>query len=142
MSELKGHSRLGRADRLRGKETFGRIFREGNGLRRGQLVAKYCTKRSDASSVAAAFVVRRSAGTAVRRNRLRRLVREAYRLERSNFLGMLPEGTVLELVLLWSGSPEQALRPQFHEVRRDMDDALRGLAHRLRKILRDARSEP
>lgn len=133
MSELHGHSRLGRADRLRGKETFGRIFREGNGLRRGQLVAKYCTNSSSTSSVAAAFVVRRSAGTAVRRNRLRRLVREAYRLERAQFLGLLPNGTVLELVLLWSGSPAEALRPQFDEVHRDVRDALRGLAHRLRR---------
>jgi ribonuclease P protein component len=79
------------------------------------------------------FVVRRSAGSAVKRNRLRRLLREAYRLERHGFTDALPPGIDLTMVILWSGSPDQALRPNFEAIGAQMRSALGALSSRLRK---------
>src|SRR5256885_3330616 len=104
---------LPRRARLRGHDAFGRLFREGEGLRRGELVVKYMVSAQPDGGVHAGFVTRRTAGSAVKRNRLRRLLREAYRHERHDFAGALPRGIALDMVILWSGSPEQALRPSF-----------------------------
>lgn len=126
-------ARFPRRARLRGHDAFGRIFREGEGLRRGQIVVKYHVRPATATKLHAGFVVRRSAGVNARRNRLRRLVREAYRLQRHRFEDALPDGIALDLVLLWSGSPEQALRPSFDAIRNDVGAALGALLSRMRK---------
>lgn len=155
-------ARFPRETRLRGRDAFGRIFRNGEGLRRGQLVLKYrvgSTAGSDGGSeqdskqgldggsgtgsespgkqLHAGFVVRRSAGANARKNRLRRLLREAYRLQRNRFEEALPDGIALDLIFLWSGSPEQALRPSFDAIRNDVGAALAALLSRMRKRVAD-----
>src|ERR1041384_3576664 len=95
---------LPRHARLRGRDAFGRLFREGEGLRRGQLVVKYRAvprqTPGEGSRVTAGFVTRRNAGPAVKRNRLRRVMRETYRLDRQRFTEALPDGLDLDLVIL------------------------------------------
>ena len=139
------NGRLPREARLRGHDVFGRIFRQSEGLRRGELVVKYRIEKeppagAPATGVRAGFVVRRSAGTAVRRNRIRRLLREAYRTKRMSFVKALPSGMNLDLVVLWSGTPEQALRPSFEAIEGEMGAALNAIVGRLRKRA-DGRAE-
>ena len=136
---------LPRDARLRGRDSFGRLFREGEGLRRGQLVVKYRALPRDpaeerATTVTAGFVVRRNAGPAPKRNRLKRLLRETYRLDRQRFTGELPPGLDLEVVILWSGTPDQALRPGFASIAADLRSALGAISSRLRKRA-DGRAE-
>jgi ribonuclease P protein component len=131
--ESTSRATLPRTARLRGHDAFGRLFREGEGLRRGELVVKYLASDHPTGDVHAGFVVRRSAGSAVRRNRLRRLLREAYRLERHGFADALPHGMALNLVILWSGAPEGALRPSFEAISAQLKAALGALSSRLRK---------
>jgi ribonuclease P protein component len=131
--QQKAEARFPRETRLRGRDVFGQIFRQGEGLRRGQLVLKYRAGPASGKEVHAGFVVRRSAGVIARRNRLRRLVREAYRLQRSRFEDALPDGIALDLIFLWSGSPEQALRPNFDAIGNDVGAALAALVSRMRK---------
>jgi ribonuclease P protein component len=94
---------------------------------------KYLVSSDPDGDLQAGFVVRRSAGSAVKRNRLRRLLREAYRLERHGFNDALPDGINLDMVILWSGTPEQALRPSFEAISASMRSALGALSSRLRK---------
>jgi ribonuclease P protein component len=136
---------LPRDARLRGRDSFGRLFREGEGLRRGQLVVKYRTLPHEpgqerATRVTAGFVVRRNSGSAPKRNRLKRLLRETYRLDRQRFIQELPPGLDLEVVILWSGTPDQALRPGFASIAADMGSALGAIRSRLRKRA-DGRAE-
>ncbi len=135
---------LPRDARLRGRDAFGRLFREGEGLRRGQLVVKYRALPHQTPGgepkVTAGFVTRRNAGSAVKRNRLRRVMRETYRLDRQRFTETLPDGLDLDLVILWSGTPEQALRPGFASIASDMRSALGAISSRLRKRA-DGRAE-
>lgn len=131
--QQKANARFPRETRLRGRDAFGRIFRDGEGLRRGQLVLKYRVEPAQDTQLHAGFVVRRGAGSNVRRNRLRRLARETYRLQRLRFEEALPDGIALDLVIMWSGSPEQALRPDFKVISGDLAAALAALLSRLRK---------
>lgn len=124
---------LPRSARLRGHDAFGRLFRESEGLRRGELVVKYRVADDPDGAIHTGFVVRRSAGTAVKRNRLRRLLREAYRMRRQSFADALPPGIGLDMVILWSGSPDEALRPSFQAIAGSMEAALGALSSRLRK---------
>src|SRR5437762_788045 len=110
---------LPRAARLRGHQSFSRIFTEGQGLRRGQIVAKFRVRQQD-KRVVVGFVIRRSAGSTVRRNRLRRLLREAYRIQRQRFESAVPDTLDLELILMWAGTAEQSLRPKFADIHTDI----------------------
>jgi ribonuclease P protein component len=122
---------LPRTVRLRGKGSFSVIFESGTSVRRGQIVAKYTVRPSEGHSVHVGFVVRRAAGPAVRRNRLRRMLREAYRLQRLDFEQALPGGIDVRLLLLWVGSTESALRPDFGAIGADLGAALHKVIRRL-----------
>jgi RNase P protein component len=104
-------------------------------------VVRYLLNRSadsPARTIAAGFVVRRNAGSAVKRNRLRRLLRESYRLQRQRFEAALPESVSLEFILIWTGTAEQALRPKFSDIFSDVEAGLRKL---LRNVDEHVRTE-
>ncbi|HVZ41532.1 MAG TPA: ribonuclease P protein component [Candidatus Kapabacteria bacterium] len=124
---------LPREARLRGYDAFGSIFRSGDGLRRGELILKYIVHQPGAGAIRAGFVVRRGTGGAVRRNRVRRLLRETYRLQCTSFAASLPGGLDLSIVFLWSGTPQQAVNPRFDVIEAQMRAALDALAKRLRR---------
>jgi ribonuclease P protein component len=123
---------LPRSAILRGRNAFTAVFNSGNGTRFGRLVVKYRTVPAERTSVVAGFVMRRGSGNAVRRNRLKRLMREAYRHERRMLESRLPDGIELQLVLLWSGSPAEAPYESLDRLRADLAGALRKIVHRLR----------
>lgn len=129
---------LPRAIILRGRNAFSGVFDRGQGVRRGEIVAKYTALAGEHGSVSVGFVVRRAAGSAVRRNRLRRMLREAYRLQRLDFERALPPNFEVRLLLLWVGSPESAKSPDFGAIRSDLGAALHKM---IRKLEADGTAE-
>jgi ribonuclease P protein component len=81
-----------RAERLRGKKAFQEVIREGRSLS-GSLMVVYA-RRGDPGRVRTGVAVGRKLGKAHERNRLKRLLREALRME----MGSVPDG--LDLVLI------------------------------------------
>lgn len=127
-----GGATLPRSAILRGRNAFSAVFNAGSGTRVGRIVVKYRVLPAERRSVVAGFVMRRGSGNAVRRNRLKRLMREAYRLERAAFEGALPEAVEVQLVVLWSGTRDEAPRERLEKLRADLSSALQKIVHRLR----------
>ena len=125
-------TRLQRFRRLRGRDSFGRLFREGASVRRGPLVIRYRVVEGTAVKAVVGFVTGRKLGSAVRRNRARRRMREAYRLERERFEEML--NVSVEVLVIWSGTPEGAWRTPFEELCGNMASALGAVVKRLRAL--------
>lgn len=128
---------LPRSRILRGRREFARLFNQGDGVRTGRLLVKFLRTDSDLSDpeqtgIAAGFIVRRSAGGAVVRNRVRRSLREAYRLERPAFESSLPHGLRLQLAFLWLGNAEASSQVRHDDIGNEVHGALRKLGRRLR----------
>lgn len=121
--------RLPRTRILRGRETFSALFEHGQGFRSGDILFKYRTiPQSGPANVLTAFIVSRKHGPAVRRNRTRRLMREAWRLARPDFVEGMASGTELHLALIWIGAPAAQRTPEFERIRRDIDKGLKRIA--------------
>lgn len=88
--------------------------------------------------VIAGFIVRKGKGGAIRRNRIRRLLRESYRLVRHGFVQGLPPGVTVHLAFLWSAQKEQHLPPPFADVQ---NDVRKGLERLHRKVMKDLQEE-
>lgn len=72
---------LPRAKILRGRDNFQRLFnRDAVVLRTGYVNLRFQLFRDNTNSFLMGFIVKRSLGKAVQRNRTKRLLREAYRL--------------------------------------------------------------
>ncbi len=73
---------LPRSSILRGQARFDRLFREGNRIPARTLDMRYRMADESETGCLFAFVAAKRLGTAVVRNRLKRHLREAYRLNR------------------------------------------------------------
>ena len=76
----RGRLRLPRTAILRGRKPFNQLFQGGRSLRSPHVDLRYRWVDSANPSVKMAFIVGKRLGVAVFRNRLRRQIREAYRL--------------------------------------------------------------
>ncbi len=83
---------LPRDERLRGKKSVSRLFDEGSGAGAGKVAVRALANGGEKTRVAA--VAGKALGGAVKRNRLRRRLRAAYRLQKER----LPAGWDLALV--------------------------------------------
>ena len=107
--------RLGRASRLRQSRDFARLRLQGERLVQGCLIANW-NKLPEGGTSRLGVVTSRKVGSAVIRNRARRLLRESFRLHQHEF------GQPLELILV--ARPSIANRP-FSSVEKDFLATLR-----------------
>lgn len=110
--------RFPRSHRLLKSEEFARVKRSGRPLRNRLLRAHVLVEGDRPPRLGLA--ISRAAGNAVRRNRIKRLLREAFRLEP----GLFPPGTDLVLSVQRSARDTDSLEA--------FAEALRDLARRLR----------
>ena len=103
---------MSNSETLRGRGAFDALFAAG---RRANAALVRCLFRFDpgpAGCVRVGYSVPRRCGTAVRRNRVRRLMREAFRVEKEGFQGALREaGRSVSLIFVFRGSRECAEGP-------------------------------
>lgn len=83
---------LPRHQRLRGRERMGRLFQEGARATAGRVAVRALPNIDGATRVAA--IAGKTLGNAVKRNRMRRLLRAAYRMQKND----LPRGWDFALV--------------------------------------------
>jgi ribonuclease P protein component len=74
-------NRLPRRAILRGKDSFDQLFKNGIRIAAGQIDLRYQIRQGESHNTQVAFIVGRKTGNAVIRNRCKRLLREAYRLQ-------------------------------------------------------------
>jgi len=117
---VRAGDRVGPAERLSRRADFARLRR---GARGGDAVVRVQVVRNGLDWTRVASAVPRRFGPAVRRNRLRRLYREAFRLEKA----ALPAG--LDLLL---SPPRGAAIPTLAELRASLVRTVRQAAGRLK----------
>jgi ribonuclease P protein component len=118
---------------LRGRSAFGRVFNQGRAVRTRRLMLKYYAEPDARPELLAGFIVRRSAGNAVRRNRIRRLMRESFRLRRSALLSEIPDQLRIHLALLWLPKSGNAADFDFRSIDSEMQQVLKRLVDQLKR---------
>ena len=118
---------MGKSETLRGQGAFDALF--ASGLRTNALLFRclYKFECAPPGTVRVGFLVPRNSGSAVRRNRLRRLMREAFRREQDGFLEALHEaGRSVALAFVFRGSSAEG---PFHldTVHRDIQQLCRSV---------------
>jgi ribonuclease P protein component len=108
---------LPKAMRLRGRERIGQLFAEGNGGASRRVLVKALPNTDGQTRVAA--VAGKKLGCAVKRNRMRRRLRAAFRTNRDR----LPQGCDFALV-----ARKGLLEASWPEVVRDVEKAMRAAA--------------
>jgi ribonuclease P protein component len=115
-----GFGRLPRRERLTGNRDFQAVFQQGARIERPSLIVLW--KESDRAR-RVGFAVSRQMRSAVKRNRVRRRLREAYRVARG------AEPTPGDLVIV---ARRPALTGPFEAIVRDLSGALGAIAERWR----------
>lgn len=101
---------LSKKERIKSKKEFELVYSYGSTVfsRNRYLKAKFYTKLNpEVSGVKSAFTVSKKAGFAVWRNRIKRLLRESYRLNKIPLIGVCNEKNVLLLLVFSSNSINQ-----------------------------------
>lgn len=109
MHSLPRHT-FGKAERLKQRKLIGQVFAEGQTRASYPLRLLWLERppsEAEAPPVQIAFTVpKRNFRKAWLRNRIKRRMREAYRLHKNRLYERLPEGKRLALVLIYTGREE------------------------------------
>ena len=119
-----------RSERLRGSKSFKRV-RSSSKHETGELIrCTYQVEMSDIVGMSVGFVVAGGASTAVQRNRLKRLMKEAFRAERPTLLKPLQLHKASGLLLFTFKGRKDTLPHQtkFGDVQRDITKLTRVVA--------------
>ena len=85
MSEKRGNrNTFPKSERLKGKQVFRAVFSRGKRFTYGDLTVIYLP----AEQPSAGFIASKHIGGAVKRNRVKRILREAYRMNKDKFTGL------------------------------------------------------
>lgn len=128
-----GTFRLPRRSVLRGKDAFSGLFKNGTRIAGTYTDLRYVVTDGPNGDVRVAFIAGRRLGNAVRRNRGKRLLREAYRLQQ-HFLDPVTQTSAIVLHMGFILKNPRATYPQLHE-------ETGRLLQKLAKTLTDNRKE-
>ena len=92
-------------EKLKSRKLLNQVFAEGKSLNAFPLKITYTSQDVEGVSIAkiGVGVSSRHFKKAVDRNRIKRLIREAYRLQKNNFLCLIPEKKQLHVFILFVG---------------------------------------
>ncbi|HZV13191.1 MAG TPA: ribonuclease P protein component [Candidatus Kapabacteria bacterium] len=124
MNDAAGQ-RIRRDERLRSRECINRIFETGYSARTGKVLARFIFGDKRPIPMRFGFAAGRAIGNAVARNRCKRVMREAVRLEkntRSERLRRMRRSA--DIMFIWTGAAADLHRPALPELRRSMGDVL------------------
>jgi len=119
VSPIRGPYKLTRAERLRGAKVFAVLQRWGKSIEKNGLRLTFLLLpiHLGGPAIQVAFgVPKKKVRRATQRNRIKRLLREAYRLQKPVFYSLLPDGKALWLLWRW----QAASPPQWPSLQEDM----------------------
>ena len=118
-------SKFPRSERLKSKKLLERVFKEGGNLVQYPLRLRYMNTGAEAEEQLqiAISVSKRSFKSAVKRNRVKRLIREAYRLNKGLFFNNIEGNFAFLILYLGHDMPDY----------RDIEKAFKGLMNKLRQ---------
>jgi ribonuclease P protein component len=124
---------VNQAEPLRGYAAFDRVFNGGRKIGGALLLCVYLIERTEKAALHVGFAVSSKRFNAVRRNRVRRLMREAVRCECAPLCVALAQLSVsADLVLIFRSRPDtDTKRLSLAPLRADVADVFGRLAERL-----------
>ncbi|MFI3267834.1 MAG: ribonuclease P protein component [Rikenellaceae bacterium] len=110
LTEIKEiRNTLPKSERLSGVSTVNKLFSSGTGFTSYPLRCVYCIKPSEDESEAKILVSvgKKYHKRAVKRNKVKRRIREAYRLNKHFLLKNMPKNTSLEIAFIYISKNEE-----------------------------------
>ncbi len=116
---------------LRGRNTFSKVFSSGNKLVDKNIICFYRLEKSDTeiNQIMVGFAVSKKIGKAVVRNRIKRLMRESYRLNKHILFDIpSPNNFIASIILMYGkNNPIQIKNVVFDSVKQEIEHLLNRL---------------
>jgi len=93
---------------LSGFGTFTRVITRGKRYEKQPIIAFVLSSLSKRTSLHVGYTVTKKIRTAAHRNRLKRLMREAFFTKKTEFSRQISSGTLVEIVFMYNGNTEIA----------------------------------